>query len=106
MHFPTPIPQYPPHTPYPSLPLDPTPQPFTTHWHAHRVSFHAKIMLLVIVDMHFVDFVIFSVFLYIFEQKVTVIGPLSSIIGTLSGRRGEEKSGSKNELIVHYLIYD
>ena len=48
-------------------------------------------MLLVIVDMYFVEFVIFNVLLYIFEQKVTVIGPLSSIIGTLSGRRGEKK---------------
>ena len=64
-------------------------------------------MLLVVVDMHFVGCVTFSILLYIFEHKFTFMSPLSSMLGTLSGRKGEENIGSKNELIVQYmcLIY-
>jgi len=91
MHFATAIPQYPPHTPYPSLPLDPHPPALYDALACPQGCISCKQMLLVIVDMYFVEFVLFSVLLYIFEQKVTFLGPLSSIIGTLSARRGEEK---------------
>ena len=91
--------------PIPPHPKTPPPSPLQRigPWHSHKVLFHVKMMLLVVVDMHFVGLVTFSILLYIFEHKCTFMSPLSSILGTLSGRRGEEDIGSQNQLIVQYM---